>query len=104
MSVFYPVEGLDDRLWALKSQSVIPETNKTSFVSSFQPVLATPIKSSFPESAGTLGMSDCQRLGEVLNGACLLLRVLNVRSPAVEESKFGLVIQQGRMKLVRCAE
>ena len=82
-----------------KIQSVIPETNKTSFVSSFQPVLATPIKSSFPESAGTLGMSDCQRLGEVLNGACLLLRVLNVRSPAVAESKFGSVIQRGRMKL-----
>ena len=72
VSVFYPVEGLDDRLWALKSQSVIPETNKTSFVSSFQPVQpATPIKaSSFPESAGTLGMSDCPRLGEVLNETC----------------------------------
>ena len=83
-----------------KIQSVIPETNKTSFVSSFQPVQpATPIKSSFPESAGTLGMSDCRRLGEVLTGARLLLRVLNVRSPAEAESKFNLVIQQGRMKL-----
>ena len=83
-----------------KIQSVIPETNKTSFVSSFQPVQpATPIKSSFPESAGTLGMSDCRRLGEVLTGARLLLRVLNVRSPAEAESKFDLVIQQGRMKL-----
>ena len=82
-----------------KIQSMIPETNKTSFVSSFQPVPATPIKSSFPESAGTLGMSDCQRLGEVLNGACRLLRVLNVRNPAEAKSKLSLVIEQGRMKL-----
>ena len=84
-----------------KIQSMIPETNKTSFVSSFQLSVqpASPIKSSFPESAGTLGMSDCRRLGEVLNGACRLLQVLNVRNPAEAKSKLSLVIEQGRMKL-----
>ena len=79
-----------------KIHSLIPETNKTSFVSSFQPVSAAghsnkvfllrigrnPWNERLPTSWGGFNRSPQ-----------LLLRLLNVRNPAEAESKFDLVIQ-----------
>ena len=81
------------RIWKRAVSFETDSRNKqNSFCELVPASAATPIKSSFRESAGTLGMSDRRRLGEVLN------QVLNWAAPAFAGFKRQK-LHRGRVRI-----